>query len=528
MIQKRTLIGILLAAVLAGTVPAFSLAAPGPSSPAQEGVNLLKNPGFEGITCRPDSPAGWCDDNWTRDTFNGSIWGEIFTPQGWVTFWSERKNPADGRNYGRPECKVIPRQPPFIGPPARVRSGNYAVMQFGFFRAIDSGLYQTVSGLSPHAIVQASAYAHAWACDSDKGGPYSCGDTYQMVFQVGIDPHGGTDPWSANVIWASGYSYDEYRLIGPVQAEVGDAGTVTVFLKATATWAYKHDDVYWDDASLVYTTPPATPTNTPLPPPPTATPGPSPTPRATPTPRPDGAIVHVVESGDTLFGIALMYGVDVDQIRELNAGSLGPNDMIWPGLELVISLPSETPTPTPLPAPPTAEPTSPAQASPIPAGASVCVLAYHDRNGDTFRDETTEELLPNAEFTVANASGVVDQYTSDGISEPYCFTGLGAGAYRVIQSSPPGYEPSGPAEWNVALAEGTGLDFQFGNMRSEAGSASGEPTEPTSPGEEGNEPAGGSTFSRIFSIVAKVSGVLVLILAAGVAVLFVLSQRRRY
>jgi LysM repeat protein len=530
MVRKRTLIGILLGVVLLGTAPLLSLAAPGFSRPAQEGQNLLRNPGFEGITCAPNSGAGWCNDNWTRDTFNGNVYQEIYTPQGWVTFWSQGTNPTDGRKYGRPECKVIPRVDPFIGPPARIHGGNYSIMQFGFFRAIDSGVYQVVTGLSPQATVQLSAYAQAWACDDDDHQANSCGDPHQMLFQVGIDPNGGTDPWSPNVIWASGYSYDEHRLIGPAQAQVGDAGTVTVFLRGTAKWAYKHNDVYWDDAALVYTTPPAPPTDTPPPPPPTATPGPSPTPLPPPTPRPDGASVHIVKSGDTLFGIALMYGVDADQIRQLNASSLGPNDLIWPGQELVISLPSEQPTPTAQPAPPTPAPTSVA-GSPATegetGGASVCVLAYHDRNADTFRDSETEELLPNAEFSIADASGVVDRYTSDGISEPYCFTGLATGAYRVIQNAPPGYEPSGPAEWPVAVAEGTSLDIQFGSVRGESPAAPGETTEPTPASEEGNEPAdGGSAVSSIFATVAKVSGVLVLLLAAGVAVLFVLNRRR--
>ena len=43
-----------------------------------------------------------------------------------------------------------------------------------------------------------------------------------------------------------------------------------------------------------------------------------PTPQYTPTPRPDGAIVHTVVSGDTLFGIALAYDIPVDDIYELN------------------------------------------------------------------------------------------------------------------------------------------------------------------------------------------------------------------
>ena len=159
-------------------------------------------------------------------------------------------------------------------------------------------------------------------------------------------------------------------------------------------------------------------------------------------------------------------------------------------------------------------------------GASICVLAYHDRNADTFRNED-EELLPNAEFTLADASGVVDRYTSDGISEPYCFTGLAPGAYRVIQTAPPGYEPSGPAEWPVAVAEGTSMDIQFSDVRGEGAVAPGEATEPTPTDEQDSEPSGGgSGVSNIFATVAKVSGVLVLLLAAGVAVLFVLNRRR--
>jgi len=529
MMQKHTWIGILLAAVLLAAVPVSSLAAPDPLRLTQAGQELLKNPGFEGITCAPGSQPGWCNDNWTRDTFTGAVYQEIFTPQGWITYWSEGVNPSDGRHYGRPECKVIPKQPPFIGPPARVYNGNYAIMQFGFYRALDSGVYQVVAGLSPNATVQLSAYAHTWSCDDDAHGALSCGDASNMLFRVGIDPNGGTDPWSPNIVWASGYSNDVFRLIGPLQAQVGAAGTVTVFLRATARWAFKHNDVYWDAASLVYTTPPATPTDTPPPAPPTPTYGPSPTPRPTPTPRPDGAIVHVVEPGDTIFGIALEYGVEADQIRRLNAGSIGQGDLIVVGQELVISMPSQAPTPTPPPAPPTSVPTlAPEIAATAGSvgGASICVLAYHDRNGDTFRAADTEELLPNAEFTLADASGVINRYTSDGISEPYCFTGLAPGAYRVIQSAPPGYTPSGQAEWPVGVTEGASIDVQFGNVRSESPATPGEATEPTPTGEEGNKPAGGSTTSGIFATVAKVSGILVLILAAGVAALFFLNRRR--
>ena len=530
MVEKRTLIGILLATVLLGTVPVFSLAMPDRSRPAQEGQNLLQNPGFEGITCAPGSEPGWCPDNWTHDTHDGSLHDNIYTPQGWVTWWRK------GGEYGQPEVKTIPNVAPFKGELNRIRSGNYAVQIFTYYRLQDTGLYQVVTGLEPGSKVQFSAHAHGWSCGEKNARlGYTCGDAWNQLFQVGIEPNGIADPFSPSVIWSpEQISPDYYNLIGPVSAQVGEGGSICVFLRSKTKWGVEHQDAYWDDTSLIMTEPGEPPTATPLPPPPTPTYGPSPTPRATPTPRPDGATVHIVESGDTLFGIALMYNVDVDQIRRLNAGSLGAGDMIWPDQELVISLPSEVPTATPLPTPSTPEPTlapsNPEQ--PVTTeeetggGASICVLAYHDRNGSTFRDdEEVEELLPNVEFTLANASGVVDRYASDGVYEPHCFTGLAPGAYRVIQNSPPGYETSGPAERAVAVAEGTSLDILFGNVRSALPGAS-EVTEPTPESTEGNDSASGSAASRTFATVAKISGIMVLILALGVAVLFVLNRQR--
>ncbi|MGD1996193.1 MAG: LysM peptidoglycan-binding domain-containing protein [Anaerolineae bacterium] len=506
---KRVVWGALAAiALLLGSMPTGVGATP---HTQEVGQNLLQNPGFEGINC---PPTGWCEGNWTRDTFNNVTYAEIFSPEGWITFWSEGMNSVDGRNYGRPECQVIPDAPPYVGPPARVRNGNYALKQFGFYHAIDSGVYQVVDGLTPGGTVQASAYAHAWTCGDDRDA-YSCGDEYQMLFRVGIDPNGGTNPWSPSVVWAGGYSYDEYSLIGPVETQVGESGAVTMFLRATAKWSVKHNDVYWDDASLVYTTPPATPTNTPLPPPPTSTPGPSPTPLPTPTPRPDGAIVHIVQPGDTLYGVALQYGVPVEQIEELNAGSIPPNKWLTVGQELVIGIPSETPTPSPPPTP---------EVTPTPETASICVLAYHDRNGDTFRQADTEEPLPNAVFSVSDSVGLLEQYTTDGLNEPYCFTGLTPGTYRVEMRPPEDYTASGPSSMAVGLVDAASTDVVLGAQRGEM------PGEEDTGDETADEPAAGeegeSIWPKVLRWGARVSGVLMLVLAIAVAVIFVLNRRR--
>lgn len=507
--------------VMLGMVP-VSWAAPSRERPMQEGGNLLTNPGFE------DGFGAWNPDDCPNCHWGVSCnWNICMTAQvsaWWIPFW---RNCDGGSNctLGMPEYKPAAPYPGTYT--ERIHSGNNAQQYFSYYRTHEAGLFQTVTGLEPGATVAFSAHAQGWS--SNDGDAKSDAPLDNLVFRVGVDPNGGVDPWSPAIVW-SGFkaSPDAYSLVGPVEAQVGAEGKVTVFMYSKVQhYAFMNNDAYWDDASLVYTTPPATPTSTPPPPPPTPTSGPSPTPRPTPTPRPDGATVHIVEDGDTLFGIALMYSVDVDQLRKLNAGSLGANDMIWPGMELVISLPSQTPTPTPLPVPPTSTPAAASEDGAVQEGAgttSICVLAFHDRNGDSFRDETAEELLPNAEFTVADASGVLDRYTSDGISEPYCFTGLTPGAYRVIQSSPPGYESSTSAERDVALGEGTSLELQFGNVRSESlPEEAGETPSPT-PENGGNED--GEGIGRIFATVAKVSGVMVLLLAVGVAVLFVLNRRR--
>jgi LysM repeat protein len=521
MAQKRRMTSIALVCLLVGALPLISLAAPEPAHVAQDApTNLLKNPGFEGLSCAPSSAPGWCEDNWTHDVYDGSFHDNIFTPQGWTTWWRK------GGSYGQPEVKTIPNDDPFIGPPARVHSGQYAMMLFTFYRDQDTGAYQTVTGLEPGADVQFSCYGQGFSCSDSDSGAMSCGDPWNQWFKVGIEPNGVADPFSPSVIWSPDQlSPDVYNLIGPVTAKVGPNGSVAVFTRSETKWGYKHQDAYWDDCSLVVTSPSTPPTPTPLPAPPTATPGPSPTPGPPPTPRPDGAVVHTVQSGDTLFGLALDYGVETNQIRQLNAGSIYPGDIIAIGQELVISV--STPQAT---AEPTADPSeaeaNPAAAQPT-AGASICVSAFHDRNADVMRDEANEELLPSAEFTLADATGVIDRYVSDGISEPHCFSGLIPGVYRVIQVPPVGYAPSGSAERDVAVGEGTTLPLQFGSVRDEAALSA----EEEAGSEEANENPdansdGGFDTRGIFSIVAKVSGILVLVLAAGTAVLFFVTRRR--
>lgn len=534
-------LGILVAiATLVMLVSAPLVAAREETSPVQQeiGTNLLANPGFEGIGL-PQTNSSPNYDNWTRDTFTGAVYGEIFTPEGWVTWWQEG-------DFGRPECKVIPNEHPFNAEPNRIFQGYYSGMCFTFFRKQNAGYYQVVRNVPAGSLVEGSFYAHAWSCGEDNP-PYSCGDPNAFYFRVGIDPNGGTDPFSGNIIWSGAYYiYDSYGLVGPVQATVGEAGAVTLFTQAYGKWPNKHNDAYVDNPSLKLLTPAETPTPTPPPPPPT--PDTPPAPQVTSTPRPDGAIVHTVVAGDTMFGLAITYGVDLEELRRLNAGTV-INDFLSIGQEVIISASPNaaisTPTPEAVateapatPAPTTAAPTTDPNAgtgalpvAPSADSASLCVLAYFDANSDLFRQADAGEMaLPGAEINLFGTGGPAGTYTTDGISEPYCFQNLAPGNYILRHTPPPGYKLTDAGQWNIPLNAGqvATLDLgyaQDGNAAPDTGDSSDAPgaTATEAPTETGEESPGGVT--KVLNTVLRISGIIVLLLALAVGALFVLSRR---
>ena len=63
------------------------------------------------------------------------------------------------------------------------------------------------------------------------------------------------------------------------------------------------------------------------------------------TPLADGSLVHQVQSGQSLWSIAIKYGVKIDSIRRLN--NISPDGTIFIGQKLIIRGPGPS-TPTPL------------------------------------------------------------------------------------------------------------------------------------------------------------------------------------
>jgi hypothetical protein len=337
---------------------------------AQQEENLLFNGGFEGTYVAP-IPG--------RDNIN--------VAPGWLPYWVQGSPEENAQGYKvQPEYKAA-----FTTdfPYTRVRSGAQAQQYFHSFATFIGGVMQQVT-VPRNARLRFSAWGQAWSCLYFEDCPDATSvNPAPMHMRIGIDPTGGTDWTSPNVVW-SPYAdpYDAYQLFTVEAVAVGTQ--VTVFLYAAPEYRNDDNDVYWDDASLVVLGPPS-PT-----PQPTRTPGPSPTPRPTRTPGPSptlppGAVTYAVQRGDTLRSIATRFNTTVAELQRLN--HLDGSTAISVGQVLIVAFATPTPTATVRPATatprpsatPSPTPTQPPTGSPQPERSQLCVLAFYDSNRDGLR-----------------------------------------------------------------------------------------------------------------------------------------------
>ncbi|MBC7235460.1 MAG: hypothetical protein H5T69_06425 [Chloroflexi bacterium] len=259
------------------------------------------------ISALADCPGNVAINAGFEEGFSERGAGEVTVANGWQPFWQDGPNQKEGYN----------RRPEYKGEDAsrfgrrRVRSGNWSQKMFNTYATHHAGLWQQIS-VPAGSVVTLSAWGQAWSSEADDPAISKKGQ-YQM--SVGIDPTGGTDFNSPNVVWSPRSSALDQWVELKVQARA-QAGTVTLYLRGDAEWRMKHNDVYFDDVCVNVIRPtappppptkPPKPTDTPLPtatttetPEPTATPSltPSPTEPATLTPQPGAIRVIVFEDKD--------------------------------------------------------------------------------------------------------------------------------------------------------------------------------------------------------------------------------------
>jgi hypothetical protein len=222
----------------------------------------------------------------------------------------------------------------------------------------------------------------------------------------------------------------------------------------------------------------------------------------TPTPRPDGRIIYIVQPNDTLLGISLLTGVQLDKLRGLNNLT---GDTIYEGQELLLGLggpaeitPTAGPTPTSTPILPTP--------SPKPGQGSLCILLFIDLNGDSIR-QADEASIPDGAISFGNSSGSVSESVKTGIgTDPQCFENLPEGIYTISVAAPDGYNPTTTSTYELTLAAG---DITYINFGAQANSQT-EAESPVIPAREG----GRSPLLGIIGGVLLLCGIFVAILAA--------------
>lgn len=278
------------------------------------------------------------------------------------------------------------------------------------FQVFTAGGYQTVSGIGVGSIMRASFYGLVYTCNNEatsclNGSGQRISDQVSGAsIKVGIDPSGGTDPNSSQIVWSSPTpAYDNWTAV-TVDAKACNT-SVTIFLYATQALPMALNNVYFDDASLrvVQAGAPGQTVSCAN----AVVPGGSAATAAPPTQafapfvqkqpgavQPDGSIVHTVVAGDTLAAIAVAYGITLDEIRTLNNFKPGEGGYLVIGQKIIVR------GPTPSAA---AGASTPALQATVPGAAPTVASAPAGQTPVQF----TEVVIPTITPTPGGATPIV-------------------------------------------------------------------------------------------------------------------------
>jgi hypothetical protein len=162
--------------------------------------------------------------------------GELKVAEHWFPWWHETDT--------RPEYKIATLDVDAN----RVHSGSAAQQWFNNYATHTGGIYQQIQDVPVGKALTLTAFVQAFSRNDDGNWRESDG-RYRM--RIGLDPYGGTDPESKDVVWSQVVQpYDKWF---PLRVETTSrSDRCTIFVWAQAEWRVKHNNGYVDDCRLVY------------------------------------------------------------------------------------------------------------------------------------------------------------------------------------------------------------------------------------------------------------------------------------
>jgi hypothetical protein len=489
--QTKTLLVMVILLLLAVNT-AVSLTA----AQQQIGNNLLTNPGFE------------------NGHYNQDGVSQIVVPNGWRMHWLDGvtfPEAWDGLPALRPETVAwnseggIPE-----GEEILWRDGIYNLKIFKSWAPMWAALSQDVTGLQVGRQYRLIAPVFVDVVQEYAGGKKQPpGNPQDGQVRLGAGPTGAA--WRGAEInysgWWTGASIPNFYLNYNVYIHdfTATSENMTVWIEVRGTYPHANNGFFTDGIGLYAldtvnnTAPPVVATVNPNLPPPTPLP--------TATPRSDGAVIHVVQPGDSLWNIAIQYastlGVPAEEALTIIQEANNNPTFISVGQELIILPPQQqVPEPTaeltatveieataesdseddeadvglsttstedelqPLATPEEAAAAAPEDGAEDeveqPTTGSVCVSAFDDTSGDGRYDTGSEPLLTGAALTLSRAGTTVSTYLSDGTTEMHCFEELEPDTYQIRFFPPADYRPTTQDNGWIAVAAGATMPVSFG------------------------------------------------------------------
>ena len=128
------------------------------------------------------------------------------------------------------------------------------------------GIYQRVAGLAIGRKVRFSVQLEMWSSSQGVDKP----NDGRIHVRIGVDPYGGSDPESRDIIWSQP-KQDMWEYAPLMVETTTKSDRATLWVWTLAEWPMLHNDVYLDAAQLIYTE---------------SDPGPDPDPDPDPDPEP--------------------------------------------------------------------------------------------------------------------------------------------------------------------------------------------------------------------------------------------------